>query len=68
MLQRFAKTLATHATGILVYYDYPISTGPLEATNNKISTIQDKSRVSGYHVFSKLKICALRLTTCALVG
>jgi len=36
MLQQFAKTLRFHAWGILAYYDYPISTGPLEGTNNKI--------------------------------
>jgi len=30
---------AAHAAGILAYY-YTISTGPLEATNNKIKTMQ----------------------------
>ena len=68
MLQRFAKTLAAHAAGILAYYDYPISTGPLEATNNKIKTMQ--RQVYGFRdkVFFKLKIYALHLTTYALVG
>jgi transposase len=40
MLQQFAKTLAAHRVPILAYYDHPISTGPLEATNNKIKTMQ----------------------------
>ena len=40
MLTKFANTLATHSFGILNYYDYPISTGPLEGTNNKIKTLQ----------------------------
>jgi transposase len=38
MLRKFAKTLAGHWKGILAFYDYPISTGPLEGTNNKIKT------------------------------
>lgn len=40
MLKKFAKTLASHASGIPAYYDHPISAGPLEATNNKIKTLQ----------------------------
>ena len=40
MLIKFAKTLASHQTGILAYYDYPISTGPLEGINNKIKTMK----------------------------
>jgi transposase len=28
--------LAFYRPGILAWYDYPISTGPLEGTNNKI--------------------------------
>ena len=40
MLQSFAKTLRLHALGILAYYDHPISTGPLEGTNNKIKTMK----------------------------
>jgi len=40
MLARFAKTLADHTNGILNYYNFPISTGPLEGTNNKIKTMQ----------------------------
>jgi transposase len=68
MLQRFAKTLAAHAEGILAYYDYPISTGPLEATNNKIKTMQRQAYGFRDQVFFKLKIYALHLTTYALVG
>ncbi len=30
ILIKIAKTLALYRTGILAYYDYPISTGPLE--------------------------------------
>jgi hypothetical protein len=40
MLKQFARTLRCHAQGILAYYDYPISIGPLEGTNNKIKTMK----------------------------
>jgi transposase len=35
MLEQFADTLEQHQEGILNYYEYPISTGPLEGTNTK---------------------------------
>ncbi len=38
VLQTFAKTLSRYRTGILAWYDHPISTGPLEGANNKIKT------------------------------
>ena len=44
MLHKFAKTLRFHAFGILAWYDYPISTGPLEGTNNKIKTMKTGPR------------------------
>jgi len=68
ILQKFAKTLATHREGILAYYDYPISTGPLEATNNKIKTMQRQAYGFRDQAFFTLKIYALHLTTYALVG
>ena len=41
MLQKFAKTLAAHRSGILACYDCDgLSAGPLEGTNNKIKTLQ----------------------------
>ena len=68
ILQQFAATLAMYRAGILAYYDYPISTGPLEGTNNKIKTM--KRQAYGYrdHQFFKLKIYALHRTKYALVG
>jgi transposase len=57
-----------HAQGILAYYDCPISTGPLEATNNKSKTMQRQAYGFRDQVFFKLKIYALHLTTYALVG
>jgi transposase len=68
MLKRFAKTLATYRSGILAYYDYRISTGPLEATNNKIKTMQRQAYGFRDQVFFTLKIYAIHLSTYALVG
>lgn len=68
MLQQFAKTLQQHRTGLLNWYRYPISTGPLEGTNNKIQTL--KRQAYGYRdlEFFQLKIYALHTTKYALVG
>jgi len=68
MLHQFARTLRVHAMGILAYYDYPISTGPLEGTNNKIKTM--KRQAYGYRdqEFFRLKILGIHQTKYALVG
>jgi len=68
MLIKFAKTLRWHAQGILAWYDYPISTGPLEGTNNKIKTMKRQAYGFRDHEFFKLKILALHQTKYALVG
>jgi len=67
-LHKFSKTLALHRRGILAYYDYPISTSPLEGTNNKSKTM--KRQAYGFRdlEFFKLKILALHETRYALVG
>jgi len=68
MLEQFADTLEQHQQGILNYYEYPISTGPLEGTNTKIQLM--KRQAYGYrdHEFFKLKILGLHETKYALVG
>jgi transposase len=68
VLIKFAKTLALHRRGILAYYDYPISTGPLEGTNNKIKTMKRQAYGFRDQEFFKLKILALHETRYALVG
>lgn len=68
MLQKFAVTLAEHRRGILAYYDCPITTGPLEGTNNKIKTMQRQAYGFRDADFFKLKIYALHESTYALVG
>jgi len=68
MLSKFADTLMAHRAGILAYYDYPISTGPLEGTNNKIKTMKRQAYGFRDRDFFKLKIMAIHETRYALVG
>ena len=68
ILKRFANLLAAHRTGILSWYDFPISTGPLEGTNNKIKTMQRTAYGFRDQDFFKLKILAIHRTRYALVG
>lgn len=67
-LQMFAKSLLGHRSGIFNWYDYRISSGPLEGFNNKIKVM--KRIAYGYrdHTFFKLKIYALHNTKYVLVG
>ena len=67
-LIQFAKTLRRHAMGILAWYDYPISTGPLEGTNNKIKTMKRQAYGFRDPEFLKLKILGIHETQYALVG
>jgi transposase len=68
MLKDFAKTLRAHAWGILAYYEYPISTGPLEGANNKIKTMKRQAYGFRDQEFLKLKILGIHETKYALVG
>jgi transposase len=68
MLERFATTLAEHAEGILAWYDAPISTGPLEGTNNKIQLMKRQAYGFRDPEFFRLKILGIHETRHALVG
>ena len=50
------------------YYDYPISTGPLEGTNNKIKTMKRQAYGFRDPEFLKLKILGIHEARYALVG
>lgn len=67
-LKKFAATLLAHRTGILAYYHYRISTGPLEGMNNKIKTMKRQAYGFRDKEFFKLKIMGLHETKYALVG
>jgi transposase len=67
-MQTMAKTLRGHRTGLLNWYDHPISTGPLEGINNKIGALQ--RRAYGYRNYEHLKerLLTLHHTKYALQG
>lgn len=68
ILQQMARTIETRRKGLLAYYDYPISTGPLEGTNNKIKTMKRQAYGFRDQEFFKLKILAIHEAKYALVG
>jgi transposase len=67
-LIKMAKTLQTHASGILTYAKYPITSGKLEGINNKIKTLTKRSY--GFHDvnFFILKLLSLHHSKYKLVG
>ncbi len=68
MLRQMAKTLEGHRAGLLAYYAYPISTGPLEGTNNKIKTMKRQAYGFRDHESFRLKILAIHEARYASVG
>jgi transposase len=68
ILQEFARLLLARQDGILAWYDYPVSTGPLEGTNNKIKTMQRQHYGLRDQEFLLLKLYQLHETKYALVG
>jgi transposase len=68
MLQQMAQTLAAHRSGLLAYYDVPITSGPLEGTNNKIKTMKRQAYGFRDREFFKLKILAIHETRYEMVG
>ena len=68
MLCKFADTLEKHRERILAWYNYPISTGPLEGTNNKIKTLTMMAYGFRDEEYFRLKLYALHLTRYELVG
>lgn len=63
-----AKTLRGYRTAVLNWYDEPISTGPLEGTNNKIGWLQ--RRAYGYRNYAHFRerLLTLHHTRSKLVG
>lgn len=68
VLKTFARTLAAYRSGILAWYDHPISTGPLEGTNNKIKTLKRQAYGFRDPEYFALKIMAIHHTRFELVG
>jgi transposase len=65
---QMADTLESYQEGILAYYEYPISTGPLEGTNTKIQAMKRQAYGFRDREFYKLKILGIHETRHALVG
>ena len=61
ILRRFASLIKKHSHGLLAWYEHPISTGPLEGTNNKIQLMKRKGYGYRNMEFFKLKIYALHM-------
>ncbi len=68
ILVQFAVTLEEHQEGVLNFYTYRISTGPLEGTNNKIQLMKRQAYGFRDQEFFKLKILGIHETKHALVG
>ena len=68
VLKKFARILRLREFGLLAWYDHPISTGPLEGTNNKIKTLQRRAYGFRDQQYFTLRIYALHDTKYALVG
>ncbi len=68
MLKSFSVSLERYKSGILNWYDHRISTGPLEAFNNKIRVLQRKAYGFRDWAFFKLRILSLHKTSSVLVG
>ena len=68
ILKTFAHTLARYRTGLLAWFDHPISTGPLEGTNHKIKTLKRQAYGFRDQEYFKLKIMAIHLSRFELVG
>jgi transposase len=67
-LMRVGQTIATYAFGILNWFDHPITSGPMEGTNNKIKVL--KRMAYGYRdmEFFKLRILAIHEAKYSLTG
>jgi len=65
---KMAKTLQTHASGILAYADHPITSGRMEGINNKIKTLTKQAY--GFHDqnFFVLKLLSLHHSKYKLLG
>jgi transposase len=68
VLKTMAKTLRMCRKGLLNWYRYPISTGPLEGFNNRAQTM--KRQAYGYRNmhFFMLKLRTLHVKKYALTG
>ena len=58
-MAKTGKAMATDRTGILAWYGHPISSGPMEGTNNKIKTLKRQAYGHRDQEFFKLRILGI---------
>ena len=68
MLKKFAYRLLGYRNSILSYHDNRISSGPVEAFNNKIKTIQRQAYGYRDQEFFRLKVFSSHESKFKLVG
>ena len=68
VLRQLGRSMENHRYGLLAWYDFPISTGPLEGTNNKIKTLQRQAYGYRDQEYFRLLIFACHQSRYALVG
>jgi len=68
ILHTFARTLAIHRRGLQAWYSHPISTGPLEGTNNKIRALTRQAYGFRDQEYFILQLYALHESRLRLVG
>ena len=67
-LMTMANTLRSHRVGILAYFEHRITSGPMEATNNKIRVLQRQTYGIRDRQYFKLNIKALHKKECRLTA
>ena len=67
-LEQMAKTLLTHWTGVLNWWDHRINNGKMEGTNNKIKTLTRQAYGYRDEDFFILKLLGLHESRYKLVG
>ena len=67
-LEQMAKTLLTHWTGVLNWWDHRINNGKMEGTNNKIKTLSRQAYGYRDEDFFILKLLGLHESRYKLVG
>ena len=68
VIMQFGKMLLGNRRHLLAWYDHPISTGPLEGTNNKIKLLQRQAFGYRDFAFFRLRILTLHLARKTLIG
>lgn len=67
-LQKMAKTLLTHRSGILSWWHHPINNGRMEGTNNKIKTLNRQAYGYRDEEFFILRLLGLHESRYTLAG